>query len=172
MQPRSMTPKATATSRSRRRPTTAWLALSCRTTQRTRRLRSTRTRIWLTALPTPPPNAAPTVETDAGNVSGNEGSELTNSGAFSDADGNSTLTITKQSGAGTVTDNGNYTDTPAANSVDGTFPDGPASSTVSVSANDGDATGSDSIEVTVANVAPTVTLTGQASVNEGSTHTY
>ena len=67
------------------------------------------------------------------------------------------------------------TDTAAANSFDCTFPDGPATSTVKVTADDGDPTnnvGSDEIDVTVANVAPTVELTGAESANEGETKTY
>ena len=56
------------------------------------------------------------------------------------------------------------------------FPDGPASSTVSASAtdSDSDAGPADSQTVTVANVAPTVTLAAanDLSVNEGSAHTY
>jgi hypothetical protein len=53
------------------------------------------------------------------------------------------------------------------------FPDGPDSPSISIQASDGDGgSGSDSHVVTIANVAPTATLTGQASVDEGSTHTY
>ena len=55
------------------------------------------------------------------------------------------------------------------------FPDGPASSTVSFSATDSDgATDTDNqhVDVTVANVAPTVTLSGADSANEGTTQTY
>src|SRR5207249_86887 len=59
-------------------------------------------------------------------------------------------------------------------SFDCTFPDGPASSTVSVQAtdSDGDAGNTDSQLVSIANVAPKVTLGGPAEVDEGSTHSY
>lgn len=50
------------------------------------------------------PNAyAPTVLTEADNASGFEGGTLTTEGEFDDQDGDSTLTITKLSGDGTVT---------------------------------------------------------------------
>ena len=55
------------------------------------------------------------------------------------------------------------------------FPDGPATTTVSFSATDSDGasdTDNQSVTVTVANVAPTVTLSGADSANEGSTHSY
>ncbi|MBF4766142.1 hypothetical protein ISU07_23670, partial [Nocardioides islandensis] len=72
-------------------------------------------------------------------------------------------------------DNGTRINTAAANSFDCTFPDGPASSTVSVTADDHDSAnniGSDSIVVTVANVAPVVHLSGPSAADEGSTKTY
>jgi hypothetical protein len=49
---------------------------------------------------------APAVATDAQNVSGNEGATLQNAGAFSDQDGNDSLTITS-SGAGSILTDGN-----------------------------------------------------------------
>ena len=54
------------------------------------------------------------------------------------------------------------------------FPDGAAHSTVSASAtdSDGDTGNTDTQDVTINNVAPTVVLTGAANVDEGSTHTY
>ena len=48
---------------------------------------------------------APAVATAAADASGNEGDTLGTSGAFSDADGNNTLTIMQSSGDGTVTGN-------------------------------------------------------------------
>ena len=87
--------------------------------------------------------------------------------------GADTLTIVESCGA-----NGTRTDTAAVNSFDCTFPDGLATSMVSVSANDEDTgpASSDSITVTVSNVAPTVTLSAlnDLSVNESGVtqHTY
>ena len=56
-------------------------------------------------------------------------------------------------------------------------PDGPATSTVKVTANDGDPTdniGSDEIDVTIANVAPTVTFVAPltTSATEGQSKTF
>ena len=112
-------------------------------------------------------NVKPTVVL-SGPAGSDEGDTQTYTYTVSDP-GTDTLTIVEDCGA-----NGQLTDTVATNSFECSFPDGPASSTVSVSANDEDpgAATVDSIAVTVANVGPTVTLTGAASVNEGSTHTY
>jgi hypothetical protein len=84
-------------------------------------------------------------------ASGNEGSTLTASGSFTDADGNNTLTIAKVSGAGTVTDNGDGTwswrYTPADN----------GSGPIVVHATDGTHDPvMESFDWTAANVAPTV----------------
>jgi hypothetical protein len=99
-------------------------------------------------------NHAPTVSTDAGNVSGNEGSELTNSGDFSDEDTTDTLTITKLSGAGTVTPS---TTTRGAWSWSHT-PDDNGTGTGQVQVSDGKGgTAVDSFTWTAANVAPTAT---------------
>jgi hypothetical protein len=61
-------------------------------------------------------------------------------------------------------------------SLSHTYADGPATHTVAVTvAEVGSAptpSGSDSFQVTVKNVAPAVTLTGEENVAEGSTHTY
>ena len=114
-------------------------------------------------------NVAPTVVL-SGDTSANEGSTHTYTYTVSDPGDDPNPVVSESCGSG-----GTKTDTAAANSFDCTFPDGPASSTVTVSADDGDASnniGSDSKTVTVANVAPTVVLSGAASVNEGSTHTY
>ena len=60
-----------------------------------------------------------------------------------------------------------------AGSFDCTFPDGLATSTVSVTVSDSDgAADSDSLDVTVANVEPSIELTGSATANEGDTNTY
>ena len=55
-----------------------------------------------------------------------------------------------------------------------TFPDGPANSTVTVQEFDNNGAGSNTATrlVSIANVAPTVTVTGDATANEGQTKTY
>jgi uncharacterized repeat protein (TIGR01451 family) len=77
---------------------------------------------------------APLVGTAAADVSGNVGSTLTTGGSFTDQDGNSSLTVTKLSGAGVVTHAGNgswsWSFTPAE----------AGSGTVVVEARDGDPT--------------------------------
>jgi hypothetical protein len=117
----------------------------------------------------PVTNHAPTVSTDAGNVSGDEGSELTNSGGFSDEDADP-LTITKQSGSvGTVHDNGNGTWSWSHT------PDDNGSATVVVEATDGTDTATDSFTWTANNVAPTVSSVSasvqNALVNKNVTFT-
>ena len=69
---------------------------------------------------------------------------------------------------------GSDTNTNSSGSFKCTFADGPNNSTVSVQAtdSDGDAGNTATQTVTIANVAPTVVLSGAASVDEGSTHTY
>jgi hypothetical protein len=113
-------------------------------------------------------NVAPQVVL-SGDTSANEGDTKTYTYTVTDL-GDPNPTITESCGA-----NGIKTDTPAPNSFDCTFPDGPASSMVEVTANDGDPSdnvGSFSNVVNVANVAPTVVLTGLATANEGDTQTY
>lgn len=79
---------------------------------------------------------APQVATQAAAADGNEGSvgSPATSGSFSDEDGNDTLTITKLSGDGTVTDNGDGTFTWSHETRDD------ASGTVTVEASDGEHT--------------------------------
>jgi hypothetical protein len=113
-------------------------------------------------------NVAPTV-TLSGDAAANEGDTKTYTYTVSDPGDDSNPTITEDCGA-----NGTKTDTATANSFECTFPDGPANSTVSVSADDGDTvdnTGSDSIDVTVSNVKPTIgtlTTTGSGTACTGS----
>ena len=109
--------------------------------------------INVTAPSTAPSNHAPTVSTAATDATGNEGSELTTSGAFADQDTNDTLTITQLSGAGSVTDTGNgtwsWSHTPNDNGT----------GTVVVQASDGHPGGTvtDSFDWTADNVNPTIT---------------
>jgi hypothetical protein len=97
-------------------------------------------------------NVAPTV-TLSGTDGANEGDTKTYTYTINDPGDDPNPTVTESCGAGT------RTDTAAANSFDCTFPDGPSSSTVKVTADDGDPSnnlGEDTIDVLVANVAPTV----------------
>ena len=113
-------------------------------------------------------NVAPTVVL-SGPATADEGQTKTYTYTATDP-GADTLVITESCGA-----NGVRTDTPAVNSFDCTFPDGPANSTVKVTADDGDLIdniGDDEIVVAIANVAPTVVLSGPATADEGQTKTY
>jgi hypothetical protein len=103
-------------------------------------------------------NVAPTVLFTTGPASANEGDTKTYTYTVADPGADPNPTIIESCGA-----NGTRIDTPAANSFDCTFPDGPAMSIVLVTANDGDASnniGSASIDVAIANVAPSVSLSG------------
>ncbi|WP_344210779.1 PxKF domain-containing protein [Kribbella sancticallisti] len=99
------------------------------------------------------------------NGNGDEGSALGTGGVFTDADGNSTLTIGKVSGAGTVTDNGDGTWSWSHSSADD------ASGDVIVQADDGEhAVATATFHWSASNVAPTVgpvvvTRTGACAVS-------
>jgi hypothetical protein len=107
-------------------------------------------------------NVKPGVATDALDVAGDEGSELSNGGAFSDVD---ELRIDRQDGPGVVTDNRDrswswsYT------------PDDDGTAAVTVAADDGDGgTETDSFQVRVNNVAPAlVAAANDAAGAEGTT---
>lgn len=100
---------------------------------------------------TTPPNTAPVVAADADPVTVNEGQTASNTGTVSDADGDA---VTLTASIGTVTNNN-----------DGTWSwsfataDGPAESQlVTIDADDGNGgTAQTSFDLSVANVAPTVT---------------
>jgi len=116
------------------------------------------------------PNVAPTV-TLTGPTGANEGDTKSYSFTTSDPDVLDTFSLVSQScGANGTLSNAAFNLTTGAGSFDCLFPDGPASSTVSVQVKDSDDANSniDSIGVTIANVAPTVTLTGPTSAEEGS----
>lgn len=90
-------------------------------------------------------------------ANGAEGSALTSSGSFTDADGNSTLTVTKVSGVGSVTDNGDGTWSWSHTSTDD------ATGTVVVQASDGEyAPVTETFGWTASNVAPAI---GQVTSN-------
>jgi hypothetical protein len=94
---------------------------------------------------------APTLLTAAADANGDEGDTLSTSGAFSDLDGNNTLTITKASGAGTVTDNLNGTWSWSLATTDN------GSGTVVLQASDSEHTvATDSFDWSAENVVPSV----------------
>jgi hypothetical protein len=106
---------------------------------------------------------APVLTTAAVDANGDEGDTLSNSGVFSDDDGNNTLTISKVSGAGTFTDNGDGTWSWSLATTDN------GSGTVVVQADDGEHTVvTDSFDWSAANVAPTATFGNTGPVYEGS----
>ena len=117
-------------------------------------------------------NVAPTV-TLAGAAMANEGDSFTYDFTTSDP-GAETFVLTDEScGTGSTLDASTFDTSTGSGSVTCTFPDGPATPTVSVTVADGDgASDADAINVTVANVAPTVTLSGAATANEGDSVTY
>lgn len=94
----------------------------------------------------------PTVSTPATDVTdGVEGTAMSTNGAFADADGNGTLTITKQSGDGTVTQGADGAWSWSYTSAD------QGSGTVVVQADDGEHTVvTDTFDWTAVNAAPTV----------------
>ena len=99
---------------------------------------------------------SPPVVTLTGAATANEGGTNVYTYTATDDDGDA-LGITEACG-----DNGTRTDTLAANHFECTFPDGPKDSTVSVTADDGEDTGDDEIEVAIANLPPSVTITSPA----------
>ena len=109
-------------------------------------------------------NVAPTVVV-TGDGSADEGQTKTYTYTVVDAGADTSL-VTESCGA-----NATYIHTEAASSFDCTFIEGPGSSVVTVTANDGDASnnvGTGTVNVTVANVAPTATFNAPSSVAEGS----
>ena len=108
----------------------------------------------------------PTILSQLAAVTVNEGAQATNSGAFDDAQGRNTVTLTAS--LGTVTRN----DAAGTWSWAYTPPDGPASTTVTITATDNfGLTATTTFALTVNNVAPTIAISGAASVNEGATYT-
>jgi hypothetical protein len=105
-----------------------------------------------------------------------EGASTSYSASWTDSGGSAqthTCTIDFGDGSGAVAG----TISPAQPSGSGTcsashaYADGPNSYTISVSVSDGSLSGSDTATATVNNIAPTIALTGAASVNEGSVYT-
>ncbi|SIO62603.1 Cadherin domain-containing protein [Singulisphaera sp. GP187] len=112
-------------------------------------------------------NEAPTITADVAAVTVDEGGDATNSGTFSDIEGNTTVVVTAS--IGTVTQNNtNGTWSWSLNAADG--PSGPL--TVSITARDSqNATAIATFIYTVDNVLPTISLSGNATVDEGSAYT-
>jgi hypothetical protein len=119
----------------------------------------TATNLTVVVVAGTPANSAPEVATAAADANGDEGDTLQTNGAFSDADGNNTLTITKQSGAGDVVDNGNGTWSWSLATNDN------GNGTVIVKASDGTDTVTDTFDWSAANVAPTVTNIAASAQN-------
>jgi len=119
------------------------------------------------ALQTPVTNSPPTIASDVAAVSANEGGTATNTGTFHDADGNSTDTLTAS--IGTVT----------PNNALGTWSwslgltDGPLTpTTVTITDTDNHSAQATTTFTYAANlVPPTISLSGNATVNEGSPYT-
>src|SRR5207302_14684 len=119
---------------------------------------------------------SPVTLSAANDLSVDEGSSHTYSYTISDPGQDSVQSVTTSCGANGTKVTPSDSNTDGSGSFGCTFPDGPSNSTVSVNATDSDgATGNtDTQSVSVANVAPTVHLSGgnDLSVNEGSTHSY
>jgi hypothetical protein len=119
-------------------------------------------------------NTAPVVTLRASNdLSVNEGSQHTYAFDVADDDADAYTVVAVSCGT-----NGSQVGLTSVGSGGGSFvcsfPDGPAGSTVSAQVKDSsDAVSNSATQaVTVANVAPVVTLTGASSADEGSTTTY
>jgi hypothetical protein len=112
-------------------------------------------------------NVAPTVSL-SGPTSANEGQSRHYTFTSSDP-GADTISLGSQScGSGNTLSNAVF-NADGSGSFDCTFPDGPATSTVSVQVQDSDGalSNTSSVIVNVQNVAPTVSLSGPTSANEG-----
>jgi PKD domain len=114
-------------------------------------------------------NVAPTATLSSTNdTSANEGSVHTYTYTVRDPGDDTIASVTTSCGANGTKSN------ETTGSFDCTFPDGPKSSDVSVSATDSDhETGNTARQtVTIANLAPTVVVTGANNADEGQTKTY
>ncbi len=112
------------------------------------------------------PNSTPIVRAGAAAVTANEGGSVSNTGTFSDQDGNSTVTMSAS--VGTVTQNSSAgTWSWSLNAADG-----PASGFVTITARDNqNAAATATFSYSVNNIAPTISLSGNATVDEGSPYT-
>src|SRR5207248_1328428 len=116
-------------------------------------------------------NVAPTVTLSAANdLSVAEGSTRTYSYTISDPGQDTVQSVTTSCGVNGTKVAFSDTHTNSSGSFGCTFPDGDAGSSVSASATDADSYTSapDPHSVTVHNVPPSIAISGNASVNEGS----
>src|SRR5207244_1326421 len=118
-------------------------------------------------------NVAPTV-TLSGPGSANEGDTKHYTFTTSDPGTDTFSVVTTSSGAVGTVSNLVFDSATGAGSFDVTFSDGPATSTVSIQFQDSDGAASQlaALSIYVSNVAPTVTLSGPGSANEGDTKHY
>ncbi len=119
-------------------------------------------------------NVAPEITLTGGELEANEGDSETYSFSIADP-GDDTQTINAVCGVNSVEVPASYEYDPQEKqgSFECRFPNGPANAGISVDADDGDG-GEDVVEesITVANVAPVVTIMGDGDANEGQTKTY
>jgi hypothetical protein len=113
-------------------------------------------------------NVAPTVAFSSAPTSANEGE--TKHYSYSIADPGQDTVQSAATSCGSSGMKSNATNSDSGGSFDCSFPDGDAGSTVSVQAtdSDGDAGNTASQDVSIANVAPTIAISGKANVDEGS----
>ncbi len=115
-----------------------------------------------------PVNDAPTVDVDHATVSVDEGGTAGNSGSFGDVDLGDNVTVTASIGNVTQDSGNSGTWTWSFDTSDG--PEN--SQQVTITATDGDAVVAEiAFDLTVNNVAPTLSISGDPTVNEGSTYT-
>ena len=111
-------------------------------------------------------NSAPVVAVNAAAVTVNEGGNANNTGTFSDADGNGTVTITASIGNLTNDSSGQWSW--SLGTADG--PTGPLTVTITATDDRGVAATA-TFSYAIDNVSPTISLSGNATVNEGEEYT-
>ena len=118
-------------------------------------------------------NVNPSVSAPADQAANEGASNSFTLGSFSDPGPDSPWAVDVDWGDGSPHGTASKATTGSLGSMSHTYADGPASKTVTVTVTDKNGgVGSASFQVTVANVAPTVMLSGDTSANEGTTHTY
>jgi Ca2+-binding RTX toxin-like protein len=108
-------------------------------------------------------NSPPTIASDSASVTTDEGGVATNTGTFSDLNGNGTVSITTSTGSVTQ-DNAAGTWSWSLDAADG--PAGPLVVTITATDNNGNST-STTFDLTINNVAPVVSAGDDATINEG-----
>lgn len=111
-------------------------------------------------------NTAPDIAADAAAVEADEGGTVVNTGTFFDADGNAEVTLTANVGVVTKND-ATGTWEWSLSVADG--PAGPAN--VTITASDGQESSTASFTYAIENVPPAISLSGNATVNEGAPYT-